>query len=229
MAMVRVKNVNAKPQQVFYLLTTAYPNTGSSAVIDQLKDYIQSVVEESLALDNKRLASSFAQRRSRSMEDRVTDEFGVSMWIPRDYKLMIEDENMLWLLRETPELYSSLLFYKSDKYDNKPLIDRVLPMRDDLGKYVEMQNRENSYMTTHTKSKPYPIQRDLEIDGKPVIETRGLWEMENAVFGGSFVNYTLENKRGETVAIDGFVYYSEDDIRRQMRDIDALMATVQIK
>jgi len=226
-ALVRVKDVNARPQQVFYLLTKSYPNLSSPKIIEQVQDYIQTIVEESLELDNTRLASSFAKRRNLSLEDRVKDEFGLEVWVPREYQVMIEDTNMLWLLFETSELYSSLLFYKSDEFDGSELMDRALPLRQAFGTYVTT-NRDNTAMVTHTNSKPLPIQREITIDEKQVIETRGLWEIDNDYLGGSFVNYTLENNRDETVTIDGFVYYSEDDVRRKMRDIDAIMSTVQI-
>jgi len=228
-ALVRVKDVNAQPQQLFYLLTTETPNFEDKKVVSQLEGYIQTVVEESLALDNQRLASAMSQNRNRSIEDKIEEEFNINLWIPRKYQVMIEDEDMLWLLYEpaSRELYSCILIYKSDKYDNKKLEDRALPLRNDLGKYVTT-NRDSTSMITHTRSYPFPIQREIVIDDKKVIETRGLWEIENDYLGGGFVNYTLENKRGETISIDGFVYYSGDDIRRQMRDIDAIMSTVQI-
>ncbi len=229
MALVRVKDVNAQPQQLFYLLTREYPNLGDKKTINQLQDYIQTVIEECLTLDNQRLASAMSRNRNLSVEDKIKEDFGVQMWIPRKYEVMMEEENMLWLLYEpaSRELYSCILLYKSNAYDSKKLEDRALPLRADLGKYVTT-NRDSTSMVTHVSSKPFPIQRELKINEKAVIETRGLWEIENDYLGGGFVNYTLENKRGETLSIDGFVYYSEDDFRRQMRDIDAIMSTVQI-
>lgn len=229
MALVRVKDVTAQPQQLFYLLTNDFPNLKDKAVVKQLEDYIQTVIEESLQLDNERLASAMTTKRNRSLEDKIEEEFGVKLWLPRKYQIMIEEEDMLWLLYEpaSRELYSCILLYKSDIYDNKKLEDRALPLRADLGKFVTT-NRDSTSMITHSKSKPYPIQREITINEKQVTETRGLWEIQNDYLGGSFVNYTLENSRKETVSIDGFVYYSGDDIRRQMRDIDAIMSTVQI-
>lgn len=226
MAMVRIKDVNATPQQVFYLLVNGFPNLSSEINQQKLEEYSHRIIEETTKVDNQRLVASFAEKRSHSIEDIVSEKFGISIWIPRTYEIVLNEDDFLWIIQETPELYSNIVFYKSDFDENYELGEQVIAIRDEFGEKITT-NKENTRMTTHVDSQPAPIQKDMKINDKDVLETRGLWEMVNDKLGGGFVNYSfVENN--QIITIDGFVFFSGDDKRRRMRDIDAILTTLQI-
>ncbi|MBX2844907.1 MAG: DUF4837 family protein [Saprospiraceae bacterium] len=225
MALVRVKDVNSEPQQLFFLLAKNYPNVARKELSSQLKGYMQDVLNATLDVDNQRLLSSMSSRRNKQLENLVKEKFGVDMVIPREYTLVDTTENFAWIWKTTPQLYSSIVFYKSNE-SAENIADKVLPIRDNFGTKITTET-ENSRMSTLSDKKPYPIQRDLELNGKDVVETRGLWEMENDFLGGGFVNYAWENASGNITVADGFVYYSDDEQRRQMRDIDAIFSSIK--
>lgn len=227
MALIRVKDVYSKPQQLFFLLTKDYPNLQDRTQARVMEGYFQNVLDETINIDNERMVSSVSSRRDRQLEKMIRDKFGVDMFIPREYDFVDSTQNFVWLIKETPELYSNIVFYKSDS-STEALGEKVLEVREELGRNIT-STKEGSRMTSNITRPPKPIQRDLEISGKTVYETRGLWEMVNDYLGGSFVNYTFVNNKGEIIAIDGSMYTSEDDKeRRLMRDLDAILTTVKI-
>lgn len=226
-ALIRVKDINATPQQVFYLLSNGIPNLSSAKVQNAIKDYAFIIIEHTTEIDNERLITGYSRSRDVFLENKIAEMFKINIKIPDNYETMKEGENFLWIIHETPKLYSNLVFYKRKNNPDYSLEKQVIAIRDEFGKKVN-SNRENSRMTTHVSSKPYPITKELEINGKRVIETRGLWKMVNDKLGGGFVNYAF--KRKDTIfVVDGFVFYAGDDKRRQMRTIDAILSTIELE
>ncbi len=227
MALIRVRDVNAIPQQVFYLVSNG-PVAFTPLLKHQIQDYISTIIEQTTILDNTRLLTNFNKRRNLTIENQIQDKFGINIWVPREYNVIIEDDDFIWLLRETDDLYSNIVIYRPGESNSSDFENQVIQYRDEFGAYITT-TRDSSRMTTQVSKKPIPIQREIEVNGQNMLETRGLWRMINDRLGGGFVNYTFTNKRGEVITVDGFVYYNDDDKRRQMRDIDALLSTIEIE
>ena len=225
LALIRVKDVTASPQQIFYLLANGFPNLSSQQVQSAIDQYAQTIVEDVTVLDNKRLISSFSRNRSRAIENKIAENFGFDIWIPETYETVLEEENFLWVINETNDLYSNIVVYSSTYDPEFSLEKQVLAVRDEFGEKITT-NRENSRMTTNINQKPYPIQRQITVNNKTVLETRGLWRMVNDRLGGGFVNYSWVQE-DEIITIDGFVYFAGNEKRRKMRDIDAIFSTIQ--
>lgn len=224
--MIRVKDINASPQQLFYLLANGSPNLSSPTVQNALKEYAYTIIEESTKLDNQRLVSSFSNSRNYNLEQKVEEEFGIQMKIPATYAIVKEEDNFLWMIHETNDLYSNIVVYKTASAEEFSVEKQVIAIRDEFGEKITT-NRENSRMTTHVSSKPLPITKEIEINDTRVIETRGLWEMVNDKLGGGFVNYAFA-QADSVVVVDGFVFYAGDEKRRKMRDIDAIFSTIKL-
>jgi len=227
MALVRAKDVYAKPQSLFFLLTSDYPNLEDRVEARKLQEYCQSVLDENLNVGNERIASSISSRRDVLLEKMINQKFGVDLYIPNEYEFVDSTDNYIWIIKETPEIYSNLVFYRSD-ISPQGLGNKVIDVREQLGRKIT-STKENSRMVTNVTRPPKPIQKDIEINGKAVYETRGIWGMENDYLGGSFLNYTFANDAGEVIAIDGSVFTIDDEKeRRLMRDIDGIFSTIQL-
>lgn len=224
-AMVKVTDVNASPQHIFFLLANGFPNLATKKSQKKIEDFTHRIIESATELDNKRISTSFSDKRSYELEKVIQEKFGVNIWIPRTYEKVLEDENFLWIIYETGELYSNIVFYKTNRNNSVDIEQQAIAIRDEFGKKIT-SDREGSRMSTNVQYKPFPIQRTLTIDNQPVIETRGLWKMIQDKMGGGFVNYTFDSGEDTVTAIDGFVFYTEENKRRKMRDIDAILSTV---
>jgi hypothetical protein len=100
-------------------------------------------------------------------------------------------------------------------------------MRDQFTKkFVPGPNR-GSYMAVETDAVPY--RRELKVNELDVIELRNLWKVENDFMGGPFVSLTMENEEtNQIVVVDGFVYAPQFDKRKYLRQVEAILNSVQI-
>ncbi len=225
MALLRVKDVYSQPQQLFFLLSKVYPNVNDVTIKDELKQHVSSIYDEATKIDNQRLVSTFARDRNRSLEKVVADKFGANIWLPDSYQLVDSTSNFIWIIRESIDLYSNIVLYKKPADETGNLAEKVIPLRDEWGVKITT-DVDGSRMSTLTNRKPFPVQRELVIDSVDVYETRGLWQMKNDHLGGGFLNYTWRNGEGNIITMDGSVYYTDEDKRRKMRDIDAIFSTL---
>jgi len=61
------------------------------------------------------------------------------------------------------------------------------------------------------------------------MEIRGLWRVENAFMGGPFVSLsTVDETRNRVVTVEGFVYAPKADKRNLMRQVEAVVYSLQI-
>ena len=91
----------------------------------------------------------------------------------------------------------------------------------------------------HGVSPQYPIyvdkarpvyQKEREIKGIKVLDSRGLWRCDNPFMGGFFYTLTFENpKNGDLDVIFGFVYAAGSEKRPLFRKMDAMYETLTTK
>jgi|GEM_PF-6045674 len=226
LAVLKVNDLHAKPQTLYFILTTTFLDTTNESVRDQLLSFCNQISDNTNTVDNERLAASFSNSRNLELEQNLASKYGANIWIPSDFALVDETENFTWIIRETNDLYSSIVLYKPEDDSLEPSTD-VFAFRDELGSRITTEI-DGSRMSTLRDKLPKPIQRPLEVDGRQVYETRGLWEMENDDMGGPFINYTWKSDDG-IVVMDGFIHYNKEDERRKMRDLDAIFSTLSLK
>jgi len=229
MVLLRAHNYQAKPQDLYFLLVKKYPQLTDRKGQALLGAIVQRIADKAVETDNSRILASISTNRNTTLEALAKDKFGIEMWVPSDYDLVDETDNFAWFIKETRDLYSSVVLYKNDSIGNNfNAKEDVYKLRDELGRKITVLEAPNTRMTTQNKMKPFPIQRELTINDKIVYETRGLWEMANYDMGGAFINYTWKNTNGELITIDGFTQYGQDDERRKMRDLDAILSSVKL-
>jgi len=88
---------------------------------------------------------------------------------------------------------------------------------------------EGSFMATEHA---YPaIYKKATINGKEVIEMRGLWKVQNDMMGGPYVLQAhFDKKNNRVIVTDGFVYSPEKpDKRDKIRQMEALMYTLKLQ
>jgi hypothetical protein len=104
---------------------------------------------------------------------------------------------------------------------------RILENRNAFVKKYVKGPSEDSYMTT---SMVYPpIFYDVQKNGMELVETRGLWELENGYMGGPFVNHSVfDEKRQRIVTVEGYLYYPNQKKRVKVRQLEAIIYSLEI-
>ena len=73
-----------------------------------------------------------------------------------------------------------------------------------------------------------PGSQQINIGGKQILETRGLWEIKGQFMAGPFLNYQFkfDNKQDEYIMLDGFVYSPGSNKREYIFELEAIMRTI---
>lgn len=148
--------------------------------------------------------------------------------IPKEYAISIKDENTFWLRKETENISSNILIRKLPYQKREQLSKNGLKeIRDEIGKKYISSQIEGSFMKTNDKDLPI-FSYKKTINNKYTIENRGIWEMENDYMGGPYISYlVLNEKKGELLFLDGFVYAPGQDKRELIMYLEHILTTLK--
>jgi hypothetical protein len=106
-------------------------------------------------------------------------------------------------------------------------VEKIIEERNSFTKKYTRGPREGSYMTISKMFRP--IAYDLRNNGKDVIELRGLWELENGYMGGPFVSHSVyDATRNRIITVDGYIYHPNQKKRVLMRQLEAIIYSMEI-
>lgn len=219
------QDLYAKPQQVAII-----KGASDEEIIDLLVKNAKQMVENFQKHELKE-----AQERmvtSKSKEKVLLDEFGFTINLPSTYIITTQRSKFFWIRRQIQKYEGGLLIYEVP-YNSIPKdstrVDAIVKLRDSIGKeHVPGRDPETMYMVTEQGFAPSI--KDLTIDGRPAIESRGLWEMKNFLMGGPYVNYLIEDKANNRyVVIDGFVFAPSIDKRDYIYELEAIAKSIKFK
>ena len=218
------ENVYAKPQKIIYVSGT------DQEIIEQLnanaKETILTIKLNELRAKQNFIATSL--NRDKTLEE----TFGISLNIPSVYRMVKKEDNFVWYERKVSKGTMNIIAYtlplgsipKNDK-----TIDAIIAMRDSIGKaYVPGRDPKTMYMITEKAYAPYLY--DAIVDNKPAFETKGMWEVENFVMAGPFINYIVEDtQHNRLVVVEGFTFAPSEDKRDFMFEVEAILKSLKIK
>ncbi len=215
------ENVFANPQQVFYI--TATSNEGLVKLLEQQSGKIIQWLKKSEILENQ------SQIKKSSLSDQfIQQRFNVKMAIPNNYKYELLAKKFLWIRRELPTGYNSLLVYDvpiSTIENNNTIVSNIIAVRDSLGKRYIHGALGSTWMITETAYSPYFLQ--TQIDHKIAFETKGSWQLKDDFMAGPFINYAIKDEKNKRYLIlDGFTYNPSKAKRDLVFELESIMKSV---
>lgn len=221
-------DVTAKPQ-VF--VTVKGPDNRSTAeYVAQNQDNLLYVLEKA----ERDRSVSYARRYfSPQLQELIGKAFGVQMYVPDNFKLRTESDDMVWISQEFPTASQGFFIYKYPYTGPEDLTaEALVKARDRFAAWIPGPV-DGSYMITVDKIAdgsgenymPYkPEYRTMRIGDRPWVEMAGLWDVENYFMGGPYVSYTTVNKeRGEVITLDCYVYSPKVEKRNMMRELQHMV------
>lgn len=187
-------------------------------------------VQNYLDIENERLINAYKHMSNNIARQAVNTKFGINMLVPEGYFVASEGDDFLWLRRTGTRddfdmgVLIACLPYKNPEIDFNPAV--ISARRDSLTmKYIPGQF-PGTYMTTYPELEPEI--REISFNGIYAKEARSLWRVEGDFMGGPFVNYTLvDEKTNRLFIFDGFVYAPKFDKRDYMRQVKAVIYSVE--
>lgn len=211
----------ATDEDAFYeLLKTDFPK-------------IESLINQK---EISRTQSHYKKFGNDALESTVQKKYGVSLYLPDDFKLAEDTNNFMWLRRErvkymgnTAHEITQGLFLFTYPYTSDSALSEAnaLAMRDSILKMYVPGPKEGTYMTTEYR---YPPSTEvIDLNGKYSLLTRGLWKTENYFMGGPFISLTTTSQDDRNIiSISGFVFAPKFDKREYIREIESILKSVKI-
>jgi hypothetical protein len=174
--------------------------------------------------DLKRLHYYFLQNEDKQVQKKIQQLFNINLKISNHYIIAKEEEDFLWLRFRTVKNDRFVIIYKTPNVSLQE--DSLIAMRNHFTKKYIPGAVAGAYPIVAEKL-GFPIVQSTVINGKSGVEMRGLWESVNDKMGGPFYSFTFQNKLGEYVTVDGFVYAPQEEKRDYIREVESIVKSVR--
>ena len=186
------------------------------------QDEIVKVMYEN---DIARLQNAHRRLNNAVIEKKIKEKFGLVMTIPEGYFVGREEEDFLWLLFRTPKNDRFVMIYKSPRYALSP--ENVVAERDRITKAYIQGAVVGAYPKV-AELEGLPLAQNLQIRYHNGLELRGLWESVRDKMGGPFYSFTqLSPDSSSCITVDGFVYAPQEEKREYLREVEAIVKSIQ--
>jgi len=217
------KNLWADTQLIISI--TAKNETELIKLLDENKINLIEYIEQA---ERDRIIINYKQYEKREIGEKLRKKHNISLVIPAGYIVDIDTSNFIWISHETPMISQGILIYYYDYTDtNTFTVDYLVKQRNKFLKQNVPGPTDGSYMITATGLQPEL--REFMLNNKYTAELRGLWEVENDFMGGPFISFsTVDEKRNRIVTVDTYVYAIKYNKRNYIRQLEAILYTLQI-
>jgi|TARA_B110000093_G_scaffold167947_1_gene194618 hypothetical protein len=171
-----------------------------------------------------------------ALEERVLEELGVEMNIPKGCYPVRVDSTFTWIDRQMTRLKGSNnhdvqqgFFIHMEPYlgPHQFSLDYLLERRDKLTAEFVSGPTEGSYMVIERGM--IPSYDEIPYQGKFAAEIRGLWRMENDWMGGPFYSITIHDPESSMlITVEGYTYAPYFDKRDYMREVAGIVKSARI-
>ena len=221
-------DVVASPQIV---LTFQGPSI--EAMVDYLKANGASLLQVLEMAERNRTIEYARKQGAKALEKIIREEFDIEMPISNGYLFRAESDDFVWASNEYPVASQGFFIY-THPFNGKASIttEALVKARNKFAKRIPGPTN-GSYMTTvkripNIEDDGYtdflPQRKVVKINGREWIELRGFWEVEKDFMGGPFVSYTtLDEREGELLTIDCYVYSPKYGKRNFLRPLEHLV------
>jgi hypothetical protein len=221
--MVVQENLWAKPQIIVNVLA---PDESSLETL--VRDNGDLLVERILKKELSRYTANYKKYEQIGYANHLEKKFGIRLTIPKGYSMDLDTTDFIWLeSKGRGDVVQGILIYSYDKPNVELTSEYLTAKRTQFTKRFVPGPAEGSYMTVHPESIPY--RREMKVNGIDLIELRSLWNVENDFMGGPFISYSfIDEDKNKVINIDGFVFAPQYDKRDYLRQVEAILSSVQI-
>ena len=210
------KNTYASPQRIIQI-TANSPEKIIEIINENLNSIFSTMYFNEIQEKQRRISKNLNKTAI------IKNNIGVSLRFPSAYRVAKADTNFVWIRRDIETGSVNLFIHRYTNTTNQSIIDR----RDSISKIYIPGPVENTFMSTDLLYTPNT--QEINIGGKQVFETRGLWEIESQFMAGPFLNYQMKLNDGENkhIMLDGFVYSPGSTKREYIFELESIMRSLK--
>lgn len=217
------EDVWASPQLVAYLIA---PSVDS--MVSLIARNGETLRNRFVFKEIDRLIKINQKSPNRQIMDELKKKHGYWLSTPRGYALDVNKNNFIWISSESPDVTLSIIGWDYPYTSKDQLSDEsLIKKRNEILKANVPGPVEKSYMKTEEVLAP--ISNELVYKGRYFKQMSGLWKLENAFMGGSFVSFTtVDDYRKRIITVEGFVYAPRKDKRNYLRQLEGVLYTLEV-
>ncbi len=208
------KNTYASPQRIIQI-TANSPDKIIEIINENLNSIYSTMYFNEIQEKQRRISKNLNKTQA------IKKNTGVSLKFPSAYRVAKADTNFVWIRRDI-ETGSVNLFIQRQKNQTK---QSIIEKRDSISKIYIPGPVENTYMSTDLIYTPNT--QKINVGGKQVFETRGLWEIEGQFMAGPFLNFQIKLGDDDFIMLDGFVYSPGSTKREYIFELEAIMRSLK--
>ena len=161
----------------------------------------------------------------------VNKQFGINIQFSSLYRIANQADNFLWIRRDIKTGTINLLIYTlpyDDTLTKEVLTERVITVRDSIGKHYIPGPVDGTYMTTEMAYTPYF--GSTKVSNLTAFETKSIWQVKDAFMSGPFINYWIEDKlNNRYLIVEGFVFAPSVRKRDYIFELETIIRSIVIK
>ena len=208
------KNTYASPQRIIQI-TANSPDKIIEIINENLNSIYSTMYFNEIQEKQRRISKNLNKTKA------VINNTGVSLKFPSAYRVAKADTNFVWIRRDIETGSVNLFIQRQRNQTEQSIIEK----RDSISKIYIPGPVENTYMSTDLIYTPNT--QEINVGGKQVFETRGLWEIEGQFMAGPFLNFQIKLGDDDFIMLDGFVYSPGSTKREYIFELEAIMRSLK--
>ena len=208
------KNTYASPQRIIQI-TADSPNKIIEIINENLNSIYSAMYFNEIQEKQRRISKNLNKTEA------IKNNTGVSLKFPSAYRVAKADTNFVWIRRDIKTGSVNLFIHRQTNLTKQSIIEK----RDSISKIYIPGPIENTYMSTDLIYTPNT--QEINVGGKQVFETRGLWEIEGQFMAGPFLNFQIKLGDDDFIMLDGFVYSPGSTKREYIFELEAIMRSLK--
>ena len=208
------KNTYASPQRIIQI-TANSPDKIIEIINENLNSIYSTMYFNEIQEKQRRISKNLNKTQA------IKKNTGVSLKFPSAYRVAKVDSNFVWIRRDIETGSVNLFIHRQTNLTEQSIIEK----RDSISKIYIPGPVENTHMSTDLIYTPNTQQ--INVGGKQVFETRGLWEIEGQFMAGPFLNFQIKLGDNDFIMLDGFVYSPGSTKREYIFELEAIMRSLK--
>jgi hypothetical protein len=217
------RNVYAKPQKV--VVVQGKNAQEISRVLNEKKDKIIDALKAEEITERQRLLA-----KTLNDDKPLRDSLGVSIKFPTFYRIAKATGDFFWLRRDITTGTLNVMVYEIpiDRIKNdSTIVQQIIAVRDSIGAKHIPGPTEGTFMKTEEAYSPFF--RTAILNGKPTLEMRGTWDVEDAWMAGPFATFLIRDEQNKRYLVaEGFAFAPSVNKRDYMFELEAIVKSIKI-
>lgn len=212
----------------------ARPQTGGVIKASSEEKLVELINKNAAKIIEAFHSSEIKERQRRTAislmkSDSLKKVMGVSMQIPSAYRIAKATDSFFWLRKDLKDGTTNILVYEVPLTmieNDSTAVSDIIKIRDSIGSRLLPVEDDDQFITEDAYA-PYLFK--TTIDGRFAYETKGTWEVKDALMGGPFINFAIrDEKNNRYLILEGFTYAPSVAKRDLQFELESILTSAKI-